>query len=164
MQAQITAIATSYLWAHNEKWRIFASEDVEKRELVYTIDGCIRCFSIAVIKCHDQGNLFGLAVPGEGEFIMEGDTAASGWHSSRNSKLRAHIVKSKHEAGSEQEVGWDSKFPEPTLSGTIPPARLYYLNRSKQSPMCSNAWDYGGGGTFPVQTTTVDTIGIPLKS
>lgn len=107
-----------------------------EENLCVLLMGVFHCFSIAAIKCHDQGILFRLEVPGGWESIMEGDSAASGWYSSRNRKLRAHLFKSKHEADREQQVGWDYKFPEPTLSDTLPPARLYYLKRSKQNPMC----------------------------
>lgn len=107
-----------------------------EENLCVLLTGVFHCFSIAAIKCHDQGILFRLEVPGGWESIMEEDSAASGWYSSRNRKLRAHLFKSKHEADREQQVGWDYKFPEPTLSDTLPPARLYYLKRSKQNPMC----------------------------
>lgn len=37
--------------------------------------------------------------------LCGGGRASSGWHSSRNRKLGAHIFKSKHEAEDEQEAG-----------------------------------------------------------
>lgn len=45
------------------------SEDVEKRELVCAVDGCIRCFSIAVIKA----SYLDLRYQGGWESIMEAD-------------------------------------------------------------------------------------------